>query len=120
MAYELGAINDRARRDPAAFLEEADRAFAQKVSAAAQLILRNRKNSPVVLLSGPSGSGKTTTAAMIEAELWRHGVRCHAISMDDYYQTLDAAAAPKTPEGNIDFESPRMLTWPFWMRTSAR
>ena len=112
MAYELSQINARALRDPLAFMEEGDRAFAGKVERAAELIIGNMKKSPVVLLSGPSGSGKTTTAGMIESELGRRGVRCHTISMDDYYKTLNPKTAPKTPEGNVDFESPAMLDLP--------
>ena len=112
MAYQLSEINARALRDPRTFMEEGDRAFAGKVERAAELIIGNMKKSPVVLLSGPSGSGKTTTAGMIEAELGRRGVRCHTISMDDYYKTLNPKTAPKTPEGNVDFESPAMLDLP--------
>ena len=107
--YELSHINERAKSDPAAFLRECDAAYAQKVSAAAEFILDNRKNSPVVLLSGPSGSGKTTTALKIQEELQRRGVRTHAIPLDNYFRTLDPAKAPRTEDGSIDYESPYLL-----------
>ena len=71
MAYLLTDINRRAQSDPAAFLAESDQNFHRHVCQAAEDILANRKNSPIVLLSGPSGSGKTTTALKIEEELER-------------------------------------------------
>ena len=107
--YELSEINDRARRDPVAFLQESDAQYARKVSSAAERILENRKQSPVVLLSGPSGSGKTTTALKIQEELERRGVRTHAIPMDNYFCTLDPRNAPRTEKGDIDYESPYLL-----------
>ena len=76
---------------------------------AADLICKNMKLSPVVLLSGPSGSGKTTTAHKITAELQRRGVGTHTISMDDYFVRRDPSTAPRTPEGEIDYESPEMM-----------
>lgn len=109
MAYQIRDINEAVRRDPVGFMEECDRMFQDKVEKAADLILRNRKNSPVILLSGPSGSGKTTTAGMIEAVLDRRGVETYTISMDDYFKTVDPRTAPRTPEGEIDLESPDML-----------
>jgi uridine kinase len=62
-----------------------------------------------VLLSGPSGSGKTTTAMKIAEELRRRGVNTHAVAMDNYFRTIDPETAPRTPEGDIDYESPRCL-----------
>ena len=86
-----------------------DAAFHEKVCRAADLIQSHRDKSPVVLLSGPSGSGKTTTAGMINAELERRGIHTHTISMDDYFLTPDPSTAPRTPDGEMDFESPLML-----------
>ena len=65
--------------------------------------------SPIVLLSGPSGSGKTTTALKLEEELERRGVSTHTVALDNYYVTLNRATAPRTPEGDIDYESPLCL-----------
>jgi uridine kinase len=109
MAYQLKTINEAVRLDPVGFMEEGDAQLQTKVEAAAELILSNRDKSPVVLLSGPSGSGKTTTAGMIEAALERRGIHTHTVSMDDYYVAPDPETAPRTPEGELDFESPEML-----------
>ena len=109
MAYQLEKINQAVRVDKLGFMEECDHQYQKKVEQAADLICKNMKLSPVVLLSGPSGSGKTTTAHKITAELQRRGVGTHTISMDDYFVRRDTKTAPRTPEGEIDYESPEMM-----------
>ena len=109
MSYQLQDINDKIRRDPAAFLAECDAQYQQRIDAAVDSILARIQESPIVLLSGPSGSGKTTTALKLEQELVRRGVNTHTISLDNYYKTLNRATAPRTPEGDIDYESPLLL-----------
>ena len=109
MPYQLSEINGKLRSDPAAFLAECDAHYQERVNAAVDTILERMKASPIVLLSGPSGSGKTTTALKLEQELERRGVNSHAISMDNYFKTLNRKTAPRTPEGDIDYESPLLL-----------
>ena len=109
MAYQLQEINKRIRTDVTEFLAECDQAYTQRVSLAADRILSNLERSPIVLLSGPSGSGKTTTALKIAEELRRRGVNSHAVAMDNYFKTMDRRTAPRTPEGDIDYESPLCL-----------
>ena len=109
MAYQLKEINRAVRTDPVAFMEECDRLYQAKVSAAADMICANMKQSPVVLLSGPSGSGKTTTAMKLRRELERRGVGTHAISMDDYFLGKALNEPPCTPDGSIDYEAPEMM-----------
>ena len=106
MAYQLQEINKRIQSDVTEFLAECDRSYAERVSLAADKILSNLERSPIVLLSGPSGSGKTTTALKIAEELQRRGVNSHAVAMDNYFKTLNRKTAPRTPEGDIDYESP--------------
>lgn len=109
MAYQLTDINYRTVTDPRGFVEECDARYQREVESAAEMILENRHRSPIVLLSGPSGSGKTTTAMKISAALEKRGVRCHYVAMDDYFLTVDPLTAPRTPEGELDFESPLCL-----------
>lgn len=106
MAYQLQEINKRVQANTAEFLAECDQAYAQRVSLAADKILENLERSPIVLLSGPSGSGKTTTALKIAEELQRRGVGSRAVAMDNYFKTMNRRTAPRTPEGDIDYESP--------------
>ena len=109
MPYQLSEINDGLKADPKGYLEACDAAYQKRVEAAADTVLERMKVSPIVLLSGPSGSGKTTTALKLEQELERRGVNTHTVSMDNYFKTLDRRTAPRTPEGDIDYESPRLL-----------
>lgn len=109
MAYDLKDINFRTVSDPKGFIDECDEVYARRVETAADMIIKNSRRSPIVLLSGPSGSGKTTTARKISEALDRRGVHAHYVGMDDYFQTVDPATAPRTPEGDIDFESPLCL-----------
>lgn len=109
MAYQLQEINSAVRADPAAFLAQCDEHYHHRVVHAADVILERISLSPIVLLSGPSGSGKTTTALKVEEELRRRGVECHAVALDNYFLTRDPATAPRTPEGEIDLESPLCL-----------
>jgi uridine kinase len=106
MAYSLSEINSRAASDPGEFIAACDAVYYQKIAQAADKIADNLKHSPIVLLSGPSGSGKTTTAMKIEEELTRRGIRTHTISMDNYFRTMNPKTAPRTPEGDVDYESP--------------
>ena len=109
MSYSLTDINYRTVTDPKGFLEESDAAYDKKVRTAADKITANVKRSPIVLLSGPSGSGKTTTAMKIAEELNRRGVGTHYVAMDDYFKTVTPESVPRTPEGEMDLESPLCL-----------
>ena len=109
MAYNLNDINYRVVTDPKGFVEECDALYREKVSKAADKIIENMDRSPIVLLSGPSGSGKTTTAMKIAEELNKRGVGTYSVGMDDYFRTVDPATAPRTPEGELDLESPLCL-----------
>ena len=109
MAYQLNDINYRTVADPRGLIEEADASYSALVEQAAEKIAENRKNSPIVLLSGPSGSGKTTTAMKIAEALEKKGIGSHYVGMDDYFNTIDPATTPRTPEGEYDLESPLCL-----------
>ena len=109
MPYQLQEINQSLRTDPKGFLEACDAAYQSRIDSAVDRILERMKVSPIVLLSGPSGSGKTTTALKLEQELERRGVNTHTISMDNYYKTINRKTAPRTPEGDIDYESQVLL-----------
>jgi len=109
MSYSLTDINYRTVVDPKAFVEECDEAYAGKVRTAAERIVSNMSRSPIVLLSGPSGSGKTTTAMKIAEELNHRGIGTHNVAMDDYFNTVTPETVPRTPEGEMDLESPLCL-----------
>ena len=83
--------------DPKGFIQECDDAYNKKLEHAADLIIKNMAQSPIVLLSGPSGSGKTTTSMKIAEALEKKGVGTHYVSMDDYFKTVDPNTSPRRP-----------------------
>ena len=108
MAYKLEDINLRTVSDPKGFVEECDAHYQNLVDDAAERIIENRARSPIVLLAGPSGSGKTTTSMKIAEALEKRGIHMHYVAMDDYFKTVDHTT-PRTPEGELDLESPLCL-----------
>ena len=106
MQYSITELNRRISQDPREFVAECEKRYQSCVEKAADQIIENMKNSPIVLLSGPSGSGKTTTAFKLEHELKERGIVSHTISIDDYFHDVDVRRAPRTPDGTIDFEHP--------------
>ena len=109
MSYSLTDINFKTVSDPKGFLEECDARYQQEIEDVAERILENLEQSPIILLSGPSGSGKTTTSMKIAEELRRRGVNSYHVGMDDYFKTIDHDTVPRTPEGDMDLESPLCL-----------
>jgi len=109
MPYFFDEINRKVRDMPQAFVDECDAVAQRRIEIAADEIIKNISESPIVLLAGPSGSGKTTTAKKIEDELERRGINTHSVSMDNYFVTIDPDTAPRTKSGDIDYESPKCL-----------
>ena len=112
MAYQLSKINQAIRSDVKGFLEECDAAYQRKIDDAAEQIIRNLPNSPLVLLSGPSGSGKTTTAMKIDDALEKRGVITQTISMDNYFpDRLPGDHPPAPPTEAMTSSPPCAWTW---------
>ena len=109
MAYSLSEINLKTVSSPKEMIEEADNEYQKKVNTAAKKIAENHSKSPIVLLSGPSGSGKTTTSMKIAEALNKLGIGTHYVGMDDYFISVDPETVPRTPDGEMDLESPLCL-----------
>lgn len=112
LSFEFDEINHRAKSDPRGFLAECDTALSAKIAMAAAAIATDAAEKPIVLLSGPSGSGKTTTAGKLSMGLSYIGIKCHVVSMDDYFLTFNPDTHPRDKRGNIDFESPECVDIP--------
>ena len=108
MRYDLQEINFKTVQDPKGFCEECEEKYQQGIRQAAEQVIGNMRNSPIVLLAGPSGSTKTTSAMKISEELNRRGIGTHTVSLDDYFKTV-GEGTPRTPEGDYDLESPLCL-----------
>ncbi len=107
--YELAEVNRRIKEDSKEFLRDCDALLKRSVEIAAESIKIHMKVSPIVLLSGPSGSGKTTMSKMLEQELDSQGISTVAVSMDNYFRSIDPETTPRAPSGEYDFESPKCL-----------
>lgn len=109
MLYDLSIINFRIKTTPMEYVLESEKYFNSRIRKAADEIFNNIDQSPIVLLSGPSGSGKTTTAKKLANDLKRLGIDAENISLDNYFLTVNPLTAPRTPNGDIDYESPACL-----------
>jgi len=109
MTFELTDIIARLENDAAAFVAECEERYTAQVEQAAERILHQIQHNRIILLSGPSGSSKTTTSKRVAEALRRAGVQAHHIALDNYYKTIEPETAPRTPEGDIDYESPDCL-----------
>ncbi len=96
-------INDRARTDPHALIEEEQQRYVDEVNNLAELLAENAEGHCLAMLSGPSSAGKTTTANKIRLRLQELGVEAYTISMDDFYRGREQA--PRLPDGSFDYET---------------
>ena len=101
--WDLGQINDAAKKKPKEFIGYAEAFYSRGVGDAVSFILERKNSCKVILLAGPSSSGKTTTASMIRDRLIKHGHWSTIISLDDFYKGLNNV--PLLEDGSKDFES---------------
>ena len=73
----------------------------QKIGEIAGEIAADRRRK-IVLIAGPSSSGKTTFSHRLSIQLTAHGLRPHAISLDDFYYNREDT--PVDENGEYDFE----------------
>ncbi len=89
------------------FMELSDKIYWEHINYSVDLIIKNKKEKPIVLICGPSGAGKTTSAKNITKSLQSKGIKCNYVSMDNYFHTL------KTEEINnivpADLEHPERV-----------
>lgn len=109
---ELEEINERMRRDPAAFVAACEQSYTNVIESVAERICENSSERTILLLNGPSSSGKTTTARRIRDAIARRGVPSHSISMDDYYLSRNEYEVPLDENGRADLESPLCMDLP--------
>jgi uridine kinase len=104
---QLSELNQAIQTDPVDYVTDCDAAYYEQIHSVAEDIAYSGRH--IIFLAGPSSSGKTTTANSISSALSAMGIRCHAISMDDYYLDVTEADYPKNERGEIDLESPLCL-----------
>lgn len=65
--------------------------------------IKNQKEKRFIMIAGPSSSGKTTFSKRLCVQLLAHGLKPHAISVDNYY--VERSKTPLDEHGNYDFEN---------------
>jgi uridine kinase len=86
---------------------EAEKAYHEDVTGAAELILERRNEIRLVIIAGPSSSGKTTTTIKLAEQLRKEGLKLIALNVDNYFFNLEHQ--PKDEFGDYDFETPEAI-----------
>ncbi|MCL2035810.1 MAG: nucleoside kinase [Oscillospiraceae bacterium] len=102
-------MNRRVNDDVFSYIMSSEGDYFRQLAETAMSLIKHEKEKPIILLSGPSGSGKTTTAFRLKGLLRDLGVKTYALSMDNYFLTVDDPRNEREPDGSIDFESPKRL-----------
>jgi uridine kinase len=95
--------------DAPAYIKDSEEQYLRQIEKTVQSLAENEIEKPIILLSGPSGSGKTTSAFRIREALCERGIKTHALSMDNYFLSVDDPRNEREADGTIDFESPKRL-----------
>lgn len=106
MRKDILNINEKLRKDTAAFIRDSDKEYNEKILEIAEDIINLKGSKPIILLSGPSGSGKTTTALTLEKCLDERGHNTHTLSLDNYFLPVKNEEKILLEEGKLDLETP--------------
>lgn len=108
MKIKLEQITEYLKQDD--FMTLSDKIYQDHINHSVELIYKNLKEKPIVLICGPSGAGKTTSAKNITRLLQERGVKCNYLSMDNYFHTVsksefDSQTPPDLEHpARVDFE----------------
>lgn len=100
---EVGTLNDKVENKDFKDLIMVSEALHEKKIAQIADMIKNRKETKVVLIAGPSSSGKTTFANRLSIQLRVNGYSPIPISLDDYF--IDREDNPKDENGEYNFET---------------
>ena len=106
--HTVEVLNERIKRNEFPHIvHEAENAYEQDISTAAEMIKERINEIKMVFVTGPSSSGKTTTTIKLEQKLKREGYKFVALNVDNYF--FDLELHPKDEFGDYDFETPHAL-----------
>jgi uridine kinase len=88
-------------------VREADRAYTEDITTAAEIVRERRGQVRLVIIAGPSSSGKTTTTAKLSHLLRQMGLTLVPLTVDNYF--FDLELHPRDEFGDYDFETPQAL-----------
>jgi len=104
----MAGLNERiARGEFSDIVREAEAVYNEDVENAAEMVLEQRNDLKMVIITGPSSSGKTTTTIKVGIRLKRMGFNLVTLNVDNYFFDLDVH--PKDEFGDYDFETPFAL-----------
>ncbi len=109
MIYDLYEVARQLQTDASGAIGRWEQHYSDQIAQVAELVIKNRGRSPVVLLSGPSGSSKTASGGRLRDLLIARGIPAHLVSMDNYYLPWEAPDFPMTADGQRDLEAPGCL-----------
>jgi uridine kinase len=102
-------MNKKVAEDTPGYILESEGHYFRQLIKTVLALAENEIEKPIVLLSGPSGSGKTTTAFRVKSLLCDMGIKTYALSMDNYFLSVEDPRNEREADGSIDFESPKRL-----------
>ncbi len=107
----VAQLNERILQDEFAdIVREADHAYHEDITCAADLIQARRDRVRIVIIAGPSSSGKTTTTIKLSHLLEKKGLSLVPLTVDHYF--FDLEKHPKDEFGDYDYETPQALDLP--------
>lgn len=90
----------------------------KKIADIADMILKEKKNVRIVLISGPSSSGKTTFTQRLSTQLRVNGLKPLPLSLDDYF--VNREDTPRDASGQFDFDTLEALDLSYLNRQIAQ
>lgn len=102
-ANNVGELNDIIVRGAYTELILVQEALQEAKIASIAEQIKTLKNKRFIMIAGPSSSGKTTFSKRLCVQLLAHGLKPHAISVDNYY--VERSKTPLDENGNYDFEN---------------
>ena len=112
MIYDLHEVARQLQTDAPGAIDQWEQHYSDQIAQVAELAMKNRGLSPVVLLSGPSGASKTSSGRRLRDLLIARKIPSHLVSMDNYYLPWAAPNFPMTADGQRDLEAPGCLDIP--------
>ena len=106
--HTVERLNARiARGEFAQIVHEADHAYDEDITCAAEVIRERGDQVKIVIIAGPSSSAKTTTTIKLSHLLAKAGLSLVPLTVDNYF--FDLELHPKDEHGDYDYETPQAL-----------
>jgi len=99
----IGNVNEEVSKKNEGELIKIAEALHEKKLAGIADIIKNNKDTKIILVAGPSSSGKTTFAKRLSVQLKVSGLKPVQISLDNYF--VDREFTPIDESGDFDFEA---------------